>query len=129
MIDLLSKRARSLVVYALGISLLSAWVRVPVWAATALAIGIAGLALLLFAARGGRHASRGVNHKRNWLAWEVAGQGTPPGSYLLGFFSFVTVFLIGFESPYARPAWAAFALGIVWGIANRQYPADEDADI
>jgi hypothetical protein len=23
------------------------------------------------------------------------------------------------------PAWAGFALGIVWGIANRNYPVDE----
>jgi hypothetical protein len=26
-------------------------------------------------------------------------------------------------------AWAAFALGIVWGIANRTFPSDDEADI
>ena len=129
MIDALSKRAPSIVVYVLGISLLCGWVGAPVWMVTALAIVIGALALLLFAARGGGRGSPSVNHDRNWLAWEVAGQGTPPGSYLLAFFSFLTVFLIGFESAYARPAWAAFALAIVWGIANRQYPADEETDL
>ena len=129
MIDLLSKRAPSLMVYVLAISLLCAWLGAPVWASTALAIVTAALALLLLAARGGRRAALGGSHNRNWLAWEVAGQGTPPGSYLLAFFSFLTVFLIGLEAAYARPAWAAFALSIVWGIANRQYPADEDADV
>ena len=128
MIDALSKRAPSIVAYVLGISLLLAWVGAPVWAVTAIAVVIGGLALLLFAARGGRHEGRGGSGDRNWIASEVAGHGTPPGSYLLAFFSFLTVFLIGFQSAYARPAWAAFALAIVWGIANRQYPADEEAD-
>ena len=128
MIDAVSKRAPSIVAYSLGISLLGAWIGAPVWAVTALAAAVASLALLLFAARGGRHASRGVNHNRTWLAWEVAGQGTPPGSYLLTFFSFLAIVLIGFESAYARPAWASLALAIAWGIANRQYPADEEAD-
>jgi hypothetical protein len=129
MIDMLSKRAPSLVVYTLCIALLSVWVGAPIWAVTALAVVIGVLALLLFAARGGRRPARGASHARSWLAWEVAGQGTPPGSYLLAFFSFLAVFLIGFESVYARPAWAAFALAIAWGIANRQYPAEEEAEL
>lgn len=125
-IDALSARAPSIVVCTLIISLLSPWVGAPVRAVTALAVVVAGISLLLFAARGGRHSSRRVNHNRNWIGWEVAGQGTPPGFYLLAAVSFLTLFLIGFESAYARPAWAAFALAIVWGIANRQYPADEE---
>jgi hypothetical protein len=129
MIDRLSRRAPSIVVYVLGISLLCGWVGAPVWVVTALALVIGGLAAVLLAARGGKNAGRGANHDRNWVAWEVAGQGTPPGSYLLAFFSFLTIFLIGFESAYARPAWAAFALAIVWGIVNRQYPADEESDL
>jgi hypothetical protein len=129
LIDAVSKRSPSIVVYTLGVSLLCAWVGAPVWAVTALGVVIAGLALLLLAARGGGHPGRGINHDRNWLAWEVAGQGTPPGSYLLAFFGFLAIFLIGFDSAYARPAWAAFALAIAWGIANRQYPADEEADL
>ena len=129
MIDRLSKRAPSIVAYALGLSLLCAWIGAPLWAVTALALVIALLALLLFAARGGLQTGRVANPDRSWLAWEVAGQGTPPGSYLLAFFAFLTAFLIGLESAYARPAWAAFALAIVWGIVNRSYPADEEADL
>jgi hypothetical protein len=63
------------------------------------------------------------------LAWELAGKGTPPGFYVLGFFGFLTIMLTGFRSPHAMPAWAAFFLGIVWGIANRHYPADEETDV
>lgn len=127
-IDALSARAPAIVVWALGIALLCPWFGVPLWAVTALAVAIGGLALLLFAARGGRHSRRVVNHNRNWLAWEVAGQGTPPGFYLLAAGSFLTLFLIGFGSDYARPAWASLALAIAWGIANRQYPADEEEE-
>ncbi|MEO7654692.1 MAG: hypothetical protein ABIS23_03290 [Sphingomicrobium sp.] len=96
---------------------------------TALAVVIAGLALLLFAARGGRNTRRGLEDERNWVAWELAGKGTPPGSYLLACFSFVTIMLTGIQSSYSLPAWAGFALGIVWGIANRQYPAEDDAHL
>ena len=120
LIDRLSTRAPSIVGGTLVAALLRPWVGAPVWAVTALAAIIAALALLLFAARGGRGSSRGVNRDRNWLAWEVAGQGTPPGFYLLAFFIFLTVFVIGLDSPYARPAWAALALAIAWGIANRR---------
>ena len=129
MIDALSKRAPSIVVFTLSASLLCAWLGAPVWLPTTLAVVVAGLALLLFAARGGRQARRGFDDNRNWLAWELAGKGTPPGSYLLGFFSFVTIMLTGLDSSYARPAWASFALGIVWGIANRHYPTEEEADL
>ncbi|MEO6114031.1 MAG: hypothetical protein ABIP07_06260 [Sphingomicrobium sp.] len=128
MIDVLSKRAPSIVVFTMSVSLVCAWIGAPVWVPTTLAVVVASLALLLFAARGGRHATRGFNHDRNWLAWELAGKGTPPGYYLLGFFSFVTIMLTGFQSSYAMPAWAGFALGIVWGIANRHYPAEEEGD-
>lgn len=129
MIDALSRRAPVIVVFTLGAALFCALVGAPVWVPTALAVVVAGLALLLLVARGGRDARRGLDDKRNWVAWEVAGKGTPPGSYLLGFFSFVTVMLTGIQSSYAMPAWAAFALGIVWGIANRQYPAEKDSDL
>jgi hypothetical protein len=129
MIDTLSRRTPSIVAYVLGIALVCAWFGAPIWAVTTLAVAVGMLALLLFAARGGRHAGRGVNHDRNWLAWEVAGQGTPPGSYLLAFFAFLAIVLIGFESAYARPAWAALALAVAWGVANRQYPAEDEADL
>jgi hypothetical protein len=134
MIDVLSKRAPSIVVFTLCASLLSAWIDTPVWLSTMLAIIVSTLALLLFAARGGRHALKskedlGFKQNRHWLAWELAGKGTPPGYYILGFFGFLTIMLTGFQSPYAMPAWAAFVLGIVWGIANRHYPADHETDL
>ena len=71
----------------------------------------------------------GFTQNRHWIAYELAGKGTPPGSYVLGFFGFLTVVLTGFQSPYAMPAWAGLALAIVWGIANREYPTDEEADL
>ena len=129
MIDALSKRAPSVVVFTLGAALVLAWVNAPPWMPSALAAVVGGLALLLFAARGGRSARRGAQDERNWAAWELAGKGTPPGSYLLGFFAFVTIMLTGIQSPYALPAWAGLALGLVWGIANRHYPAEEDSDL
>jgi hypothetical protein len=129
MIDALSKRAPSIVVFTLGAALVLAWVNAPLWIPTALAVAVGGLALLLFAARGGRSARRSAEDERNWVAWELAGKGTPPGSYLLGFFGFVTIMLTGIQSTYAMPAWAGLALGLVWGIANRHYPAEEDSDL
>ena len=129
MIDAFSRRAPSIVVFTLIAALLLAWVGAPVWMATALAVVIAGLTLLLFAARGGRNARRGLEDERNWVAWELAGKGTPPGSYLLACFGFVTIMLTGIQSSYSLPAWAGLALGIVWGISNRHYPAEDDAHL
>ena len=134
MIDLLSQRAPSVVVFTLCASILSAWIDAPVWFPTTLAVVVACLALLLFVARAGRHALQskeklGFTQNSGWLAWELAGKGTPPGYYLLGFFGFLTIVLTGFQSPHAMPAWAGFALGIVWGLANRHYPSDEDGDL
>jgi hypothetical protein len=63
---------------------------------------------------------------REWLAYELAGKGSPPGYYLLGFAGFLTIMLTGFESVYSAPAWAAFALGVVWGIVNSRYPVDDE---
>jgi hypothetical protein len=34
--------------------------------------------------------------------------------------------LTGFQSPSAMLAWAGFALGVVWGIVNAEYPADQE---
>jgi len=134
MIDLLSQRAPSVVLLTLCASILSAWIDAPEWFPTTLAVVVAGLALLLFVARTGRHGLQskeepGSTQDRSWLAWELAGKGTPPGSYLLAFFGFLTVALTGFQSPHAMPAWAGFALGVVWGIANRQYPSGEDGEL
>ncbi len=134
LIDGLSQRAPSIVGLTLCAALAGAWVEAPVWLPTALAVVVGSLALLLLAARGAQRRLRGTEQlgfpgNRNWLAWELAGKGTPPGSYVLAFFGILTIMLTGFESTYALPAWAAFALGIAWGIANREYPVDEDEDL
>ena len=129
MIDALSTRAPSIVVFTLCAALVGAWIGAPVWMPTALAIAVAGLALLLFAARGGRGARREAGDDRTWLAWELAGKGTPPGAYLLGFFAFVTIMLTGIQSSYSTPAWAGLALAIVWGLTNREYPTEQDIEL
>lgn len=128
-IDGLSKRVPSIVVFTLSAALICAWVNAPLWMPTALAVLVAGLGLLLFAARGGRGARRGAEDERHWVRWELAGKGTPPGSYLLGFFAFVTIMLTGIQSRYAMPAWSGLALAIVWGVANRHYPIEDEADL
>jgi hypothetical protein len=133
LIDNLSKRAPSIEVCTLCVALLSAWIGAPLWLPTTLAIVVGGLALLLFAARGRGHERSSAQEpgdapRKNWIEYEIAGKGTPPGAYILAFFGFLTVVLTGFQSPYAMPAWAGLALGIVWGIANRAYPADEEMD-
>ena len=127
MIDTLSKRAPSIVVFTLCAALIGAWIGVPVWLPTALAVIVGSLALLLFAARVRRHESETSpedDSPQNWFQYELAGNGTPPGYYVLAFIGFLTIVLTGFQSAYARPAWAGFALGIVWGLANRTYPAE-----
>jgi hypothetical protein len=131
-VDVLSKRAPVIVVVTLCAALVGAWTSVPVWLPKGLAIIVGSLALLLFAAKGRRHQFEtreelGFERNRDWIAYELAGQGTPPGYYLLGFFGFLTIFLTGFQSPYAMPAWAGFALGVVWGIVNRHYPAEQES--
>jgi hypothetical protein len=133
MIEMLSKHAPSIEIFTLCAALLAAWTEAPVWLPKTLAVVVGGLALLLFAARGGRHALKSpeeldFTQNRTWLEYELAGQGTPPGYYILAFFGFLTIVLTGFQSAYATPAWAAFALGIVWGIVNREYPADQETD-
>jgi hypothetical protein len=97
----------------------------------ALAIVVASLAVLLFIARVRRHEPRiedDAEGPKSWIAYELAGEGMPPGSYVLAFFGFLTIVLTGFQSAYATPAWAAFALGIVWGLANRSYRSGKEAD-
>jgi hypothetical protein len=128
-VDVLSKRAPVIVVVTLCAALVGAWISVPVWLPNGLAIIVGSLALLLLAARRRRHQfetqeESGV--RRDWIAYELAGQGTPRGSYLLGFFGFLTILLTG-QSPCAMLAWAGLALGVAWGIVNAHYPADQES--
>lgn len=133
-LDGLSKRAPVIVIITLCAALVGAWTSAPVWLARSAAVVVAGLALLLLAAKKRRHLfetpdEAGSTNNKGWIAHELAGMGTPPGSYLLGFFGLLTIAFTGFNSPYAMLAWAGFALGIVWGIVNAHYPADEDSDL
>ncbi len=129
----LSKRAPVIVIFALSAALVLAWTSAPVWLARSAAIVVAGLALLLMAAKQRRHrveasGETGSADDRGWIAHELAGKGTPPGSYLLGFLSALTIAVTGFNSPYAMLAWAGFALGAVWGIVNAHYSAEEETE-
>jgi hypothetical protein len=66
----------------------------------------------------------GSDGNKSWIAHELAGKGSPSGSYLLGFFALVAIMLTGFTGAYAMPAWAGLALAGAWGIANARYPTD-----
>jgi hypothetical protein len=132
-LDALSKRSPVIVVLTLCVALLAAWTGAPVWLTNGLAIIVGGLALVLLASRGRRHQlntaeGAGVTRARDWIDYELAGKGTPPGYYLIGFFGIVTILLIGLESPYSKLAWAGFLLGVVWGIVNARYPAGEASE-
>ena len=134
MIDRLSERAPSIVVFTLCAALLAGWTDAPVWLPETAAAVVGFLAILLFAARGGRGRFKDREDEaeasgKSWLDYELAGKGTPPGYYVLAFFGIVTIALTGFRSPYAMLAWAAFALGIVWGIANRTCRSEDEADV
>ena len=128
--DMLSKRAPHIVVLTLCAALVAAWTGAPIGLSNSLAIIIGVLAVVLFAARARRSQFKtteelGFIQFRDRIAYELAGKGSPPGFYLLSFFGIITIFLTGFDSPYSKPAWAGFFLGVVWGIANAHYPADE----
>lgn len=131
--DGLSKRAPIIVVATLCAALVGAWTSGPVWLANGLAIVVAILAVVLLVARGRRNElttseELGFTRLREWIAYELAGKGSPPGFYLLAFFGFVTIFVTGIQSTYSRPAWAGFFLGVVWGIANAHYPAEDASE-
>jgi hypothetical protein len=129
LINFLSKRAPVIVILALLAALLGTWPRVPAMLLDALAIVVGSLAFLLWVARGlpVQFKSRedlGFTRNRDWIAYQIAGKGTPRGYYPLGALGLVTLVLSGFS-------WLAFAglmLGVVWGIVNCRYPADQAAN-
>ena len=128
-LDVLSKRAPRIVVLTLCAALVGAWTSVPVELTDGLAILVGSLALVLLAARGRRNQFKtpeelGFTRFSDRIAYELAGKGSPPGFYLLGFFGVITIFLTG----DSRLAWAGSFLGVAWGIANAQYPADEASE-
>ena len=132
-LDALSKRAPMIVVVTLCAALVSAWSDAPEWLNNGLAIGVGSLALMLLAARGRQIEFRTAHglessRSRDWMAYEIAGKGSPAGFYPLCFFGIVTIVLTGLQTPASKPAWAGFLLGVVWGIVNARYPVDETLD-
>ena len=119
-----------IVVITLCAALVSAWSGVPEWLTNDLAIGVGSLAVVLLVSRGRRNQFKTAqelssSRSRDWVAYELAGKGSPPGFYPLGFFGIVTIILTGLQSPSSNLAWAGFLLGVVWGIVNARYPVDE----
>jgi hypothetical protein len=130
----LSKRSPTIVVATLCAALLLDWTDAALWLPYALAIVVGSLALVLMATRDRRGrqvmTANDADSTENdsWIAHELAGKGTPSGSYLLGFFALVTIVLTGVQGAYAMPAWAGLALGAAWGIANARYRPEERSD-
>jgi hypothetical protein len=129
-LDELSKRAPSIVGFTFFAALVADWVNAPVGLPKGVAIIVGSLALVLLGTRGRRQfnakKSLGFDSEISWIAYELAGKGTPQGFYVLGFFGVLTIVLTGMQSPYSMAAWAAFGLHIAWGMANSRYPVDDE---
>ena len=129
-LDELSERAPTIVAFTLVAALVADWINAPVVLPQGLAIIVGSLALVLLAARGRRQFNAkknlGFDSDIGWIAYELAGKGTPQGFYVLGFFGVLTIVLTGVQSPYSLPAWAALVLHIAWGMANARYPLDDE---
>ena len=124
----LSRRAPAIVVVTLCAALVGYWADAPLWLPYSLATVVGCLAVIVLAARDRRLQLSAVDEagsgtERSWVAQELAGQGSPSGFYVLEFFALVTIMLTGFDGAYATPAWAAFALGAAWGVANARFSA------
>lgn len=126
----ISRRAPAIVLLTLFAALAADWLDAPVALPRGLAILVGSLALVLLAASGRRRLGGNQDpvsdNSKSWIAYELEGQGMPPGFYALGFFVIVTIVLTGMQSPYSLPAWAALCLGIAWGRANASYPIDDE---
>ena len=129
LIDTLARRAPMIVILTLAISLAGAWTNAPDRLFIALAICVGSLAIVLFATRGLRHQFKsreglGFTRNRDMFAYVIAGKGVPRGYYLLGILGGLTIFIVGFQSPYGVLAFAGFMLSVAWGITNARYPSD-----
>lgn len=127
---LLSRRAPTIVIFTLVAALLGYWADAPLWLPYGIAIVAVSAALVLIAARRRVSIEEGSDSSsdKSWIAQELAGKGSPPGSYVLGFFGVVTIALTGFRGAYATPARAGFALVAAWAISNAHYPADGESE-
>lgn len=119
-----SRRVPAIVTGALGAALLAEWANAPVWLPYGLALILAALAVVVLARRE-RRALASEADEGSWLDQELAGNGSPPGTYPLAFFGVVTIALTGFEGAYALPGWASLALIAAWAAANARYPSEE----
>jgi hypothetical protein len=133
LLDRLSRRTPLIVMTTLFAALVGYWADAPRWVPYSLTIIVGSLALVLMGARDRRAQFKtqeelGSSINGSWIAHELAGKGSPSGSYLLAFFSLLTIMLTGFQGAYAMPAWAGLALGAAWGIANARYAADERSE-
>lgn len=129
-LDELSTRAPIIVIVTLCTALVAYWLDAPLWLPYGLALIVGSMALVVMAARDRRghfkpETELGSTRDESWIAHELAGNGSPRGSYLLGFCGLVTIALIGFQGAYALPAWAALALAAAWGVANARYPSGD----
>lgn len=111
-------------------ALVAYWLDAPLWLPYSLALIVGSIAIVVMAARDRRGQFKpedelGAIRNQSWIAHELAGNGSPPGSYLLGFCGLVTIILTGFQGAYALPAWAGLALAAAWGVANAHYPNDD----
>lgn len=129
-LDGLSRRSPIIVVVTLFTALVSYWLDAPLWLPYGLALIVGSMAIVVMATRDRREHFKPENEldptrNESWIAHELAGNGSPRGSYLLGFFGLVTITLIGFQGAYALPAWAGLALAAAWGVANARYPSGD----
>ena len=127
-VDALSRRSPTIVAVTLGIALLAYWFGAPLVVPYGLALIVGGIAIVVMAARKRNarlNAELEAAKTGSWIAQELAGHGSPPGSYTLAFFCLVTIALTGFVGPFALPAWTGLALAAAWAFANASYPSDE----
>ena len=128
----LSNRVPTIVAFTLIAALVADWAGAPLWLPKYLAFCVGCLAFVVLAGRDRRQFQPSQDlesgSEKSWIDYELAGKGTPAGFYPLGFFSIVTIMLTGVQSPYSMPAWAAFALGIAWGIAKAHYPVGDERE-
>lgn len=125
LLNMLSRRTPAIVIGSLCVAVVAYWIEAPAWLPYGLAIGLAALALVLMARRHRRPAVVENSDDGGWLAQELAGNGSPSGTYPLGFCAVVTIALTGFQETYALPGWAALLLIAAWAMANANYPRED----
>lgn len=123
-----SRRTPKMVVISLCATLLAYWADAVLWLPYGLAAALVGLAVTIMAMRDRQSAgSSNDTRETDWLTNELAGYGSPPGTYPLGFLAIVTLGLTGFDSAYSLPAWAALLLIAARAVAERSAPPPEQA--